>query len=113
MKNFHAFSLCGPGVPGLGGLGRIIKSGLVVFLVCVFFLSPCAGKSRAGDEPERKDETFGAFDEDMRMGRDPETGDIRMRVMPKPKPKPLDQPLPRVIIQPELKYPAPGETDGE
>ena|GEM_PF-3567353 len=113
MKNFHGFFIRGPSVPGLKWVAGMLRFGMVVFLVCVFFLSPCVGESRAGDEPERKDNTFGTFDEDMRMGRDQETGDIHMRVTPKPKPKPPDQPLPPVIIQPELKYPAPGETETE
>ncbi|MDY7001817.1 MAG: hypothetical protein SVS15_08555 [Thermodesulfobacteriota bacterium] len=113
MKNFHAFFLWGLSVPGFMGMGKILRLGVVLFLLCVFFLSPCTGKSWAGDGPERKDNTFGTFDEDMRMGRDQETGDIHMRVMPKPKPKPPDQPLPPVIIQPELKYPGSGETETE
>ena len=91
----------------------MLRFGMVVLLVCVFCLSPCAGKSWAKDARERKDNTFGTFDEDMQMGRDRETGDIHMRVMPRPKPKPPDQPLPPVIIQPELKYPGSRETDGE
>ena len=112
MKNFHAFFLCGSSVPGFIRMGKILKLGLMVFLLCLL-LSPCAGKSWAGDLPERKDNTFGTFDEDMRMGRDPETGDIHMRVSPKPRPKQPDQPLPPVTIQPELKYPGSGETEGE
>ncbi len=60
--------------------------------------------------PQRRDNVFGTMDENMRMGRDPETGDVFMRVEPPPPPAPSqEQQIGPIEVHPELNYPAPAK----
>jgi len=56
----------------------------------------------AGD---RQDNVFGTVDENMQLGRDPQTGDNVIRVQPKPKPK-QDYELPPITVEPQINLPA-------
>lgn len=52
-------------------------------------------------DDERRDNVFGTMDENIIMGRDPDTGDTIMHVKPKPKPN-KDTDRRPIIVEPQI-----------
>ncbi|WP_461208290.1 hypothetical protein [Desulfocurvus sp. DL9XJH121] len=75
---------------------------------------PATGEEAVAEEtpkaqpaPERRDEVFGTMDENIRMDRDPQTGDSVISVTPRPRPKP-QYGMPPVTVEPRVQVPARG-----
>jgi len=79
---------------------------LVMALTFSALAPALADSATQSPPPERKDNVFGTMDENMRMGRDSETGDSFMHIEPSPPLVAPKEELPPIEIRPEIHYPA-------
>ena len=92
---------------------------LAFLVACTSLVTPLTARGDNGTNDtvrppapvERRDNVWGTMDENIRMGNDPQTGDIIIRVTPKPQPKP-QYGLPPITVEPQVTIaPRNGQSD--
>lgn len=83
----------------------------VMLPAAIFFSAPAFADDDESSTPrppksqydeQRRDNVYGTMDENIIMGRDPDTGDTIIHVKPKPKPKQNRDRRP-IIVEPQIR----------